>query len=286
MGVKFFGQFLLESNVITAGQLLEAVKYQESRNLKFGDYARSRGYLAEGDVGRLREEQKRTDMMIGELAVELGMLDNGQVDEILTMQKNDHIFIGEALVRRGFITTETLEKELERFGEDQKRYVPGEINVSEGVKDPDAVKSFVDLTLKMLRRMAHVDVKVEEGFISESEPGKNFSVVSVLLSGAKGCEYVLSVSREVALRVATGVMGQDAGSEPDEIVSDGVKEFCNIVCGNIVAGMAKKGMTVEISPPSEAVPRSGGYKIVNGRKAVHYPLVSTKGEILLIIIEG
>jgi CheY-specific phosphatase CheX len=286
MSIKFFGQFLLENNVIIAEQLLEAVRFQESKNLKFGDYACSKGYLTEEDVERLQEEQKRTDMMIGELTVKLGMLKQGQVEEILTMQKNDHVFIGGALVQKGFITDEKLNEELERFKEDQKGYMPGEVSVPEDIEDPKTIRNFVDLTRKMLRRVAHLDVKVGEGHINVHEPEENYSVVSISFTGAMACEYVLSVSRETAAIIATGITGGDATNEPDDIITDGVKEFCNIVCGNIMAGMAKKGKTVDISPPSEAVLYPNGYNIIKRRKAVHYPMVSTEEELLLILIEG
>jgi CheY-specific phosphatase CheX len=286
MGIKFFGQYLLENGVVTAAELLEAVKYQESRNLKFGDYARSKGYLTDDDVRRLNDEQKRTDMMIGELTVKMGLLSHAQVEEILTMQKNDHVFIGAALVQKGFIAEDALRSQLERFREDQKAYVPGEIAVPEGLDHPDAVKRFVDLTQKMLRRVSHLDVKVGDGAISVSEPAKNFAVVSIRFTGAQNCDYVLAMPRAAAAAVASGILGQDASKEGDEIVLDGVKEFLNIVCGNIAADLAKRGKSVEMSPPSEAVHYTNGYSVIKRRKAAHYPLVSTEGTIELIIIEG
>ena len=57
MPVKFFGQYLLEKNIITPQQLIEAVEYQESKNLKFGEYALSKGYLTAKDVEKIQNEQ-------------------------------------------------------------------------------------------------------------------------------------------------------------------------------------------------------------------------------------
>jgi CheY-specific phosphatase CheX len=286
MGIKFFGQFLLERRVISAEELLEAVEYQEAENLKFGDYALSKGYLDAMDVRRLNDEQRRTDMMIGELAVKLRMMSSEQVDELLTRQRNDHMFIGEALVRKGTITPDILEKELERFKEDQKDYTPWKITVPEGLKDSGTVSDIVDLTQKLLRRMAQVEVKVGEGVVVSEGPGENFSVVSVLLTGnLQQFEYVLSVPREVATRIASGILDWEASSEPDEIVADGVREFCNIVCGNVIARLAKRGMSVEITPPSDLDLSSGELGVVEGSKAVSFPMVSIEGEMTLIVIE-
>ena len=95
MSIKFFGQFLLERNVINAKNLLEAIRFQESRNMKFGEYSISKGYLEKVQVKRLHEEQKRNDMMIGELAVKLEMLTEEQVEEIL-LRLNEEV--GTALI--------------------------------------------------------------------------------------------------------------------------------------------------------------------------------------------
>lgn len=119
MGVKFFGQFLLEKSVITPQQLLEAVEFQESANTMFGDYAVSKGYLTKEDMAKLQAQQQQTDVMFGEIAVTLGVLNQEQVDEILMRQRNDHVYIGAALVKKGYIAPGVLVKQLTDFNEDQ-----------------------------------------------------------------------------------------------------------------------------------------------------------------------
>jgi CheY-specific phosphatase CheX len=280
VGIKFFGQYLLEKGMITAEQLLEASSYQESKNLRFGEYARSRGYLTDRDIRRIQEEQRHTDMLFGELAVRLGILTPEAAEEILTRQKNDHLYIGEALVEKNFISREALDVELSLFREDQKDYAPGVISVPSGVRDPQAVRDAVDLTKKMFLRVARLEVKVGDGFMSMDEPGKNFASVSVRISGKGGMEYALSTSREVSAAIYAGLLGEAGASESDEeLVVDSVKEFCNITCGNILARMAQRGHSAELHPPREDFH-------LGGRTAVRYPLYSTSGDISLIILEG
>lgn len=285
MGIKFFGQYLIWRNIITPQQLIEAVEYQESRNLRFGDYARSKGYLTESDVKRIQDEQKRTDMFFGELAVKTGILSLSQVEEILTMQKNDHVYIGAALVKKGFITPDVLKEELALFKEDQKEYITGEIKTPPGVSDAETVKDMVDITRKMLRRVAHIDVKIGEGFISDKEPGRNFATITIRLGTGLKQEYIFSSSLGLSRTIASGIIGGSAAEETKEIITDAVKEFCNITCGNIIAKMARRGKNVDITPPEEAVCSEDGYHLINGRKAVYYPLISPEGVITLILIE-
>ncbi len=286
MGVKFFGQFLLEKNIIKPEELIEAVEYQESRNLKFGEYALSKGYLTEKDSERIQNEQKHTDMQFGEIAVKLGILNSTQVKEILTIQKNDHIFIGEALFEKAFLTSDVLERELSLFKEDQGKYIAGEIIIPAGAENPEIVRDMADMTQKMLQRIAYINVKVDHGFISNEEPQRNFLLVSVCLSGSLKYEYVISSSLETSRLIASKIIGEEIKEELREVIADGVKEFCNIICGNIVAKIAKRGKTVDITPPEEVVYSVDGYHLIKGRRAIYYPLVSPEGDITLILVEG
>ncbi|MBI5050478.1 MAG: chemotaxis protein CheX [Nitrospirae bacterium] len=285
MAVKFFGQYLLEKNIIKPEQLIQAVDYQESRKLKFGEYALSKGYLTEKDIARIQAEQRRTDMKFGELAVKLEIITPAQVEEILTMQKNDHIFIGQAMVEKGFLTSQVLERELALFKADQSRYISEEITIPQGVDNPEIIKNIVDLTQKMLLRMAYLNVKLGSGYLSNKEPEKNFLLVSVHLHGSIQYHYAVSASQEMSKLIASKIIGEDIEDMTREVIADGVKEFCNIVCGNIIAKIAQKGKTVDISPPMEMVYSDKGYQLLKGKNAVYYPIVSPKGDLMLIVVQ-
>ncbi len=284
MGVKFFGQYLLEKNIIKPHELLEAVEYQESKNLNFGEYALSKAYLTEKDITKIQNEQKHVDMLFGEIAVKLNILTPAQVKEILTMQKNDHVFIGEALVEKGFLTRDVVERELALFNEDQSKYTAGEIMTPDGVENPEIVKDIVNLTQKMFQRLTRLNIKVGDGFISNNEPQKNFLLISVSLDGSLKYEYVFSSSYEISKLITSAFIGDNVKSESREILSDGVREFCNITCGNVIAKLSLKGKSMDINPPQEVVFSVDGYHLVKGRKAIYYPLVSPKGDSTLILI--
>jgi len=286
MAIKFFGQFLLEKNIIKPEQLIEALEYQETKNLKFGEYALSKGYISEKDFELFHNEQKRFDLMMGEIAEKLNILTREQIEEILTMQSNDHIFIGEALVRQDVLSRNALEKELALFKEEQSRYATDKIITPTGIENPETVNDMVDLSQKMFKRMVNLNTKIGKGFISRDEPEKNYLLISTSIYGKFKYEYVLSSSSEIAKLIASAVIGGDIKNNSREIISDGVKEFCNIVCGNVIAKLAQKGKSLDIKPPEEIVCSDDGYHLVNGRKAIYYPLISPEGESTLILIEG
>ncbi len=283
MSIKFFGQFLLEKNIIKPEELLEAVKYQESHNLRFGEYAQLKGYIAKQDVKTILNEQKRTDMQFGELAVKLNIMTVDQIQEILTMQKNDHILIGQALVQKGFITTEILEREVALFNEDQRQYITGEIMITAEVDNPEVIKDFVDITQKMIRRVANITVKPDSGVLGLSEPRHNDVTVRINLYGDLTYDYIISATLPISVKLVSGIIGEDASKEPREVIIDGIKEFCNIACGNIIAKMAKTGKTVNISPPEE-IDFLSYIPTARSKKAVYFTLASPEGDIDLILV--
>lgn len=286
MSVKFFGQFLLEKNIITPEQLIEAVSFQEASNLKFGDYAVSKGYLTKKEVAEVQAEQQKTDAMFGEIALRKGLLTQEQVNEILTRQKNDHVYIGAVLVKKGYISPNDLVKHLNDFKEDQAGYLSGDIFIPEGVDNAQVVKDMVIITRKMLSRISKITAKVGRGTVTSEEPERNFAVIVVSIEGNPSYDYILSCSLEASEVIASSIMGINVINEPGEIIADAVKEFANIVCGNIISRLAQMGKKVDICPPVEAqYSKETGYGLVNGRKSVQYPLISTAGDITLILAE-
>lgn len=264
---------------------MQAVKYQAEKNLRFGQYAVAKGYLTEKDVEKIQNQQKSVDKRFGEIAQDLNILTRAQVEEILTMQKNDHKLLGRVLVKKELLTSEVVERELVLFKEDQSKYDLGDIVAPPGVRNPEIVREIVDLSHKMLQRMTNLNAKVKKGFISKDEPQRNFLLISIFLSGNLEYEYVLSMSNEISRLVTAAVLGSDTAGISRELISDGVKEFCNIVCGNIIARLSQKGRSVDISTPREIPFSDNGYNLVKGRNAIYYPIVSPKGDSALILIE-
>ncbi|MCK5427475.1 MAG: chemotaxis protein CheX [Thermodesulfovibrionia bacterium] len=286
MGVKFFGQYLLEKNIIKPQELIEAVQFQDSKNRSFGEYAISKGYLTIEDIEKIHNEQRRIDMRFGELAVKMGLLTLDQVKEILTLQINEHVFIGEALVKKGVLTRDVLERELALFQKDQSKYKIGRIITPAGVKNPDIVREIVDMSQKILQRLTRLIIKVGTGYVSSEEPYKNFLLISVSLHGSAQYEYIFSSSQEIAHLIASSFIGENVQNEQKEVIIDSVKEFCNITCGNIIAKLSQRGEKIDINPPEEIVFSDDSYHIVNGRKAIYYLLISIRGESTVLLIEG
>ncbi len=281
MGVKFFGQYLLEKKLIGREQLLDALEYQLSRNLKFGDYAVKKGYLTEEQVRSIQHEQKSLDLQFGELAVRLEFLTEGQVREILTLQKNDYIYLGEAIAEKGFLSKGAIDAELEAFRVEQEQYQVGRVTMPPETREPTVVEVIVDLSVKLLGRVAHMVVKagtpeVVEGLLEL--PGEG---VGISFNGGFNGLALFAFSEENARKMAAKVIGDDGASkEPPEVILDALQEFVNIVGGNVVAKLGQMGKTVDISPPEVF----GVSYEAAGRQLIVFPLHTTEGAITLAVV--
>jgi CheY-specific phosphatase CheX len=279
MGIQFFGEFLIDRWVVTRGQLIEALELQEYRNLKLGALAVRKGYLTEDQASQINELQKSQDMRFGDLVVARGLMTEAQVQELLAIQKNNYLYLGEALIELGYLTEDILERELAIFKEEQAPYRLDEVSVPAGTKSAETVRASVDLTRKMFVRVVGLMVKVGEGRQDDgSKPLESEYHLSVAIPffGSQKASYILSVSSEVAVMIASRILKEDATRESEDIVEDAVREFCNIVCGNAAAKLSQMGVQVEIGPPETLATTP---KPIEGMTLLVFPIHIAEGGV-------
>lgn len=275
MGVKFFGQFLLERGVLDAQQLLAAIELQHKNNLKFGEYAVAHGYVTAAEVEQIKNLQQTRDIMFGEAAVELGILSAETVATILQKQKNDHLLLGEALLRLGYLDEDTLQRELAVFKAEQAPFRQATVTAPAGAGAlGETAATSVDMLAKMLVRVAHLQAKLGELTLEPLAAAAAMTVTRVSLWGKPPLHVTLAIAPAVAAQIATAFFGNDDAADP-ELVADACREFINITVGNIVAKLVQAGAEIELSPPSTLTPAEFRGPGVYGR------VVTPHGDVLL-----
>ncbi len=159
MAAKFFGQFLIEKQVISDQNLLQAIELQEKTNHRFGDLVLEMGIMTEKQIYLTHRAQRHEDLQFGEMAIKLGYLTPDQVTDVLREQQQRHLYIGEALIKIGAITRESLEHYLAEFKrpETSSTTTTGTIEIPEQISSQrDLWTIFADTTFKMLTRIAGV----------------------------------------------------------------------------------------------------------------------------------
>lgn len=282
---KFFGQYLLEKDIIEKDQLVEAIKYQQSKVLKLGEIALSKGYLTDKEIAKIHNEQKRTDMMFGELAIKLELLSGQQLGEIVTIQKNSHIYLGEAIVALGFLPQDKLDRELNAFKDEQKMVPPIEIMISEDIENKEAVTIAVDMTCKLLRRVGDMLSKMGQ-LRYEDSAVKNLGVAAAMeLKGDIAFTYVLNSSWNVAHQIARKTFKNENLPLDTELIADTMGEFVNVVCGNVKAKLLEAGKKLDIVPPTTCTDdKVKEIALQDREQAVVIPAFTPLGEVEVAII--
>ncbi len=285
MAVKFFGQFLIEKDIITNESLLHAIELQERTNLKLGEMALAMEYITQADIDRAHKAQLSKDMKLGDLLVDLGILTLPQLLEVIARQKATHIFIGEALVKVGAITPEKLETALEAFKADQAPFVSDRVEIPEWLKDNRPTWEIVaDLTYKMVTRI--IGVQFRPGKCQDiSRMSKSHMIAAMDISGDISCRYLLSVSAGIQKAIAKAILKEEnVDNEIVEVLEDTVMEFVNIVCGNVVAKASQSGVTLEIAPPETIHAGAAGLPVPVGSKGVLFPIHVMDGELMEMVL--
>jgi CheY-specific phosphatase CheX len=251
MGVKFFGQYLIEKQVVMAEQVREAIEYQERTNISFQDLAIEMGMVSPAEVARGKKQQEREPLPMEETLVRMGYMTTFQREAVLNRLRSRHVYLGQALVELGHVSHETIEENLTVFEAEQAVFRTDDIRMPPGVPQEAFCRAAADISYKLLTIVAWIKHRPEVPEIVSKFDGREF-IVSMTFVGDVSGMYVVSASRPAALSIARALLNQDDVDKlPADAVLDAVKEFANVVCGSVVAKAAALGKKVDIVPPDE-----------------------------------
>jgi len=284
MAVKFFGQFLVEKNIVTREALLRAIDLQDQKNLKLGEMAVAMGYITQDDIEKAHNAQMSKDMKLGDLLVEMNFLTLTQLNDVITRQRNTHLYIGEALVQVGAVASDKLQQYLADFKADQAQYVSDGIELPEGIANGKVWEMTADLTYKMITRV--LDLQFRPGkSVLETTIKSNFMIAAMDLTGDVEARYLISVSEGLQGTIAKAILREESiADEPTEVLEDTVMEFVNVVCGNVAAKASQMGVIMNINPPTTIRPPAAGLPVPAGHKALSFPIHVGDGEIMELIL--
>lgn len=257
MSVKFFGQFLIEQGEIDAGQLREALDLMRAENKQLGEIAVQKGFLRQSDADWINLQQRTTDQCFGELAQELELLTAEQLTEVVKLQQETRLFIGEALVQLDSLNGDELPTLLDQFKTDQSPYQSA-TNAQESPQAESRLATLIlDLLPKFCMRTARLNVKAGSA-LPEPSLERMEHRVGIKIYGPPSIEVIIDCDREFGRLLAAGVSGIDPERLSQDLISDGVGEFLNIVGGNAVAVLERDGIVTRLGPPEQDCRIDGG----------------------------
>lgn len=284
MAVKFFGQFLVEKNIVTRDALIRAIDLQDHKNLKLGEMAVAMGFISQADITQAHNTQMSKDIKLGDQLVEMGLLTLLQLNEVIARQKSTHIYIGEALVQVGALTSDKLQQYLDDFKADQAQYVCDGIEMPAGIANSSVWEMTADLTFKMITRMLGLQFRPGRSVLATSI-GTNYMMAAMDLNGDVEARYLISVSAGLQKTIAKAILRvESVEDEPSEVLEDTVMEFINVVCGNAAAKASQMGIVLNINPPVTIRPPAAGLPVPAGHKVLCFPIHVGEGEKMELIL--
>lgn len=245
MSAKFIGQFLLEKGLISREALLAASEQQQLVNLTLGTLAEARGLLSPAQAESINLEQQRSDRRFGEIALERNLLDAQQLNELLRMQKEQRVFIGEILILQGHINRARFESELALFKQEQEKNEELLTVNLHSLPQHELIEDFLDMTLKILLRMAKEQVKITS--VSHTETHFPYTFAQ-RINGDLQFDYVLALPEKLLLVMCQHFLHINC-TVVNELVLDAASEVLNIINGNGCSKLSVRGMKVTMEPP-------------------------------------
>ena len=112
---QFFGNYLLENQIISAEQYEACMNYIKANRVKLGLIAESEGLLTSSQVMELNYLQVQSDERFGDLAVKKGYLTESDVNYLLGLQSNPYLLFVQALDENNCLTHDEIDYNLTAF---------------------------------------------------------------------------------------------------------------------------------------------------------------------------
>jgi hypothetical protein len=263
MGVKFFGQYLIEQGVVDSDNIRAALKLMDEENRSLGELAEAGGILTSAEAAKVNAQQRYCDIPFGELAVEMGLLSEEQVEYLIGFQEQTRLRIGQALVRLGYLPNGRLLQLLVQYENEQTVFRIGNVSLPDGLESNVMAATVLDLLPKMLVRVARIGVRIGNQQPVADIP--NYPVrIAVRVTGDVGLMICLLGDEAFSLELAGATAGFDearleAARQNRVLLADGVGEFLNVLAGNAMGILERKKIATELEPPHSDPELDSGY---------------------------
>ncbi|MCI8280618.1 MAG: chemotaxis protein CheX [Lachnospiraceae bacterium] len=261
MYTQVFGNYLLNTGMVTTEQLLSAISTQSSARVNLGTLAIHKGYMTASEAERIFILQTHQDKRFGELAVEEGYLTSEQVTELLQSQVPGYVLLGQVLIDQGVVSATQMQNivtdycsefeidDLEEYEEqsDLVHHLLTDID-SEEEDTKEYINEYLLLLFNNLIRFIGDDftplnvIKIPE-VPTERCTSQSLDCPAFHVESALNMESATAV--EFASRYA-----QDQFTEFDDYVRASMEDFLNLHNGLFVVNMSNDfSLEVTLDPP-------------------------------------
>ncbi len=114
----------------------------------------------------------------------------------------------------------------------------------------DYINPFIEASTNIINQTTGFSPKLGKVYI-KSPPYKSDNVLVMIgLTGKIRGSVAISFSTEVACKIVSAMMCGMPVSELDEIAKSAIAELCNMILGNTATIFSKRGVDIDITPPT------------------------------------
>ena len=261
MYTQFFGNFLINRNVITPEQLITAISKESTSHLKLGTLAMYHNLMSASEVDAVIAAQKQDHKSFQEVAVRGKYLTKEQVGKLLTGRSPEYLLLGQLLVETGTISNSDLEvliNDYEAAHEildldletDQKEQVTKLIRhyfKLDGFRNSEVYETYLDLLFNNLIHFIGPDFTLLSPILINEFPTQ-YSVIQ-RITGKHNILSAIDMDRTTAIEFASRYV-TDAFEAFDEYVQASLEDFINLHNGLFTVNMSNNyGVELQLSPP-------------------------------------
>lgn len=112
------------------------------------------------------------------------------------------------------------------------------------------INPFIEASQTVLMQIASIDAKLGKVFLKDSPYRSDTIAIIVGLTGKIRGQVVFTMSKNVAMNIASSMMMGMPVTELDEISKSAISELTNMILGNTATILYNRGIMIEITPPS------------------------------------
>lgn len=112
------------------------------------------------------------------------------------------------------------------------------------------INPFIEASQAVLHQVAGIEAKLGNIYLKTSPYASDSVAIIVGLTGKIRGQVIFTMSKKVAMSIASGMMGGMPVTELDEISKSAISEMTNMILGNTATILYNKGIGIEITPPS------------------------------------
>ncbi len=261
---QFFGNYLLNQNLVTPAQLTEGIQEVQKIHKKIGELAVRYGYLTEEQVEQIHILQTTNDKRFGELVVECGYMNEVEMEKLLALQHNDYELLCKVLIDNKALTKADCTHALNEFKANYKLDDLDSLTLLQTTKINILINDFYNLTqldhapvfmkyltllFNNITRFIGSDFTPYKEFIM-TEP-TNLKYFSQNITGSFSACSAVYASEETFIGMASRY-AQEEFTEFDEYVQASICDFLNLHNGLFTVN-ASNDMQLELmlEPPLE-----------------------------------